>query len=298
LPAVIDFADNAYNCPNWHMIPILVKTNTPANTACRSPGTFPSIAIMEYMIEHVARYMNLDVLQVRQANLYKKGQVTPHGQPLPYFNVDTIINNLIDTCQYNQRLNDIMVYNQENRWKKRGISLVPLKWGANWGGAYYNTYVTIYNGDGSVSICHGGVETGQGISTKAAQVCAYELGIPLELITIRPGDNLVNANSMTTGGSTTSELICQSIIECCKIINANLEPVKKTMPTPYKWSDLINKAISMGIDLSARYWIYPNQETPLAYNVYGAAVSESIVDVLTGEVQILRTDILYDCGNT
>ena len=54
----------------------------------------------------------------------------------------------------------------------------------------------------------------------------------------------------------------------------------------------------MGVDLCARYWIFPTTETPLAYEVYGAAVSEAIVDVLTGETQILRTDILYDCGRT
>ncbi len=33
-------------------------------------------------------------------------------------------------------------------------------------------------------------------------------------------------------------------------------------------------------------------------NVYGAAVSEAIIDVLTGEAQILRTDILYDGGQS
>lgn len=206
---IYDFSDNAYNCPNWHLIPTLVKTNTPANTSCRSPGTFPSIAIMEYIIEHVAKYLNLDPLAVRTVNLYKKGDVTPHGQPLPYFNVDQIIPSLIKSSDYNNRLNDVLSYNQQNRWKKRGISLVPIKWGAGWNGGYYNTMVSIYNGDGSVAIAHGGVESGQGISTKVVQVCAYELNIPMELIRVRNGDNMVNANSMTTGGSITSELVCQ-----------------------------------------------------------------------------------------
>ena len=36
----------------------------------------------------------LDALQVKLTNLYKKGDITPYGQPLPYFNVDIIINNL------------------------------------------------------------------------------------------------------------------------------------------------------------------------------------------------------------
>ena len=68
------------------------------------------------------------------------------------------------------------------------------------------------------------------------------------------------------------------------------------MPDKYTWQDLISKAFSMGIDLSARYWIYPTTETPFAYNVYGAAVSEALVDTLTGEFQITRVDMLYDCG--
>ena len=33
-----------------------------------------------------------------------------------------------------------------------------------------------------------------------------------------------------------------------------------------------------------------------AYNIYGAAVSEVELDVLTGQSEILRVDILYDCG--
>lgn len=68
------------------------------------------------------------------------------------------------------------------------------------------------------------------------------------------------------------------------------------MPDKYTWPDLIVKAFSLGIDLTARYWSSPTSDTPYAYECYGAAVSEAIIDVLTGECQIMRTDILYDGG--
>lgn len=70
------------------------------------------------------------------------------------------------------------------------------------------------------------------------------------------------------------------------------------MPEKYTWPELISKAFSMGVDLSARYWLYPKSINPFQYCIYGAAVSEAIVDVLTGETQILRTDILYDGGQS
>ena len=32
------------------------------------------------------------------------------------------------------------------------------------------------------------------------------------------------------------------------------------------------------------------------YNVYAATVTEAEVDVLTGQSQLIRVDMLYDCG--
>jgi xanthine dehydrogenase/oxidase len=157
-----EFVDNVYNCANWHITSSLCKTNTPANTACRSPGTFPGIAIIESIMEHVANYLGTDTVGLRQANMYKKNQVTPYGQPLPYFNADAIVSELLTTSDYANRLSQIDAYNQQNRWKKKGISLTPIKWGAGWNGGYYNALVSIYASDGSVAVCHGGVECGQG----------------------------------------------------------------------------------------------------------------------------------------
>lgn len=39
-------------------------------------------------------------------------------------------------------------------------------------------------------------------------MCAYELGVPLDLIKVKANNTLSNANDVTTGGSITSELCC------------------------------------------------------------------------------------------
>ena len=57
---------------------------------------------------------------------------------------------------------------QANRWRKRGIGLVPMKYSVSWLGVQYNVQVSIYNGDGTVAIAHGGIEVGQGINTKVS----------------------------------------------------------------------------------------------------------------------------------
>ena len=55
---------------------------------------------------------------------------------------------------------------QDNRWKKKALSVVPVKWGVDWIYENYTVLVNIHGGDGSVLIHHGGVEMGQGINTK------------------------------------------------------------------------------------------------------------------------------------
>lgn len=98
-------------------------------------------------------------------------------------------------------------FNVQNRWKKRAIAAVPMRWPAQYNGTI-PAFVTIYHWDGTVAVSHGGVECGQGINTKVAQVAAFALGVPLESISVRPIDDLVSANSTLTGSSTTSEMSC------------------------------------------------------------------------------------------
>jgi xanthine dehydrogenase/oxidase len=252
---------------------------------------------MENMIEHVASYLKLNPLDVRAVNYYKKDDVTPTGEKLPYFNVDAIVNNLRVSCDFDNRRNQIDTFNRQNRWKKKGISLTPIKWGCPTTFGYYNCQVSIYAPDGSVTLTTSGAETGQGINTICAQVCAFQLGAPLELVSVKlTNDTFTNPNGERTGASFTTEACAQGISKCCEIINNNLVKVKANMKSGYTWQELISEAFRSKVDLSAHYYTTQPKDTLFLYDVHAAACSEAIVDVLTGETQILRTDILYDCG--
>ena len=60
----------------------------------------------------------------------------------------------------------LIIVRKANRWRKRGLSLIPSKYGISWATYATTVLVSVYSGDGTVSIVHGGVEIGQGINTK------------------------------------------------------------------------------------------------------------------------------------
>lgn len=76
------------------------------------------------------------------------------------------------------------------------------------------------------------------------------------------------------------------------------------MPENTTWKDLVTTAYFMHVDLSARYWVKPDKfesdtlPFKIPYEVYATACSEVLVDVLTGEMEVTRTDILYDGGQS
>ena len=105
-------------------------------------------------MDHVSKTVNGDTLDIRRLNMYKSGDVTPFGNKLQNFNVDEIIDQLIASSDYANRKTQVNNYNQANRWKKKGISVMPLKWNVGWRGAHHNVTVSIYSYDGSISVLH------------------------------------------------------------------------------------------------------------------------------------------------
>ena len=58
--------------------------------------------------------------------------------------------------------------------------------------------VVVYHADGSVAVSHGGIEMGQGLNTKVAQVVAKELGVDVARVCVKPSNNFDSPNTTAT----------------------------------------------------------------------------------------------------
>ncbi|GBP49383.1 Aldehyde oxidase 2 [Eumeta japonica] len=272
---------NCYDRNRWHFRAFNVTTDTASNSWCRAPGTVEAIAMTEYIMEQISYELSVDPVQVRLANLNKSETI-----------LEEMIQTIIRDSEYERRKQEVKEFNEKNRWKKRGLRFVPMSWsGIVY--SYFHVLMTVYYGDGSVVITHGGTEIGQGVHTKAIQVCAYTLKIPMSKIKVKTSNVITAPNSIATGGSFTSELVCLGVIKCCQQLLEKLAPVRARLGNP-TWELLVFNAYLQGINLQTNYTVNPNDQ-PL-YRTAGAAVAEVELDVLTGEHSVLRVDIIEDAG--
>lgn len=183
-------------------------------------------------------------------------------------------------------------FNKENRWKKKGIAIVPLDYPQQFFGNF-PAMVSIFHGDGSVLISHGGIEMGQGLNTKVAQVAAKTLNIPIDCIRFRPCDTMTAANGMCSGGSSTSDAIAVAVMHACEILLDKIKPVRDEMPGAH-WPELISACFAKDVELTAHFIQKNAQQTN--YSVHGISCAEVEIDVLTGNVQLTRVDIYEDVG--
>ncbi|XP_045620965.1 LOW QUALITY PROTEIN: uncharacterized protein [Procambarus clarkii] len=294
---------NTYYLPNVLFRPVIVRTNTAANTWCRTPGTVEAIATMENIIEHVASYLKKDPLEVRLVNMVAPDvarlMTPPHVRNVVK---DDILPQLMQKSMYEQRQEEIQIFNQENKWRKRGMSIVPLWYALNYPSVFrYGIQVSIYEHDGTVAVSHGGIEMGQGINTKVAQVVAYELGIPLSSVILKASDTMIGSNSIVTGGSFGSDLCAHGAKVACEALRKRIDVVREKMKKDTgddpSWVELIKNCHAEDIDISERYWT-AGREHPERYDIWAACCLEVEIDVLTGQYLFRRADIIEDCGRS
>jgi len=336
--AIVDRAmfhcDNAYYYPHILIDGLRCKTNIASNTAFRGFGGPQGMLAAETVMDEIAFALQMDPLDVRKKNFYDSEQsagnknITPYHQTIEHFTVPQMVEQLEVSSNYRERRIEIREYNRSSKILKKGIALTPVKFGISFTATHLNqagALLHLYT-DGTVHLNHGGTEMGQGLFIKVAQVVSSELGVPLDSIKISATRTDKVPNTSATAASSGSDLNGMAALYAARKIKARLlahvvdehqcdesevsfseAGVSINNSAVMSWSELANSAWMARISLSATGFyktpdIYYDREQskgrPFLYYANGAAVSEVLIDTLTGESRLLRTDILHDVGSS
>jgi len=301
--------DASYEFPAFDVKGETCITNTASNTAFRAYGAPPAMTITENMLYDACVEIGMDPVEFRKANIQKPGYETHFGQVMNESDVTMgdCLDQVIKKSNYYQLKQEVEEFNLNNRWKKRGVYVIPNKYGVGMGqmfaqnGALVHIYV-----DGSVLISHAGIECGQGLHTKMLQVVAHELNIPIEKIRVSESANDKVPNPIPTGGSSAADLNGNALRDACAQINERLNPFREAN-SKAPWEMIVGMAFGSRVNLSAfGYYAVPKEIVNFDsvtkkgrrwwYFTTGAACSLVEIDVLTGEHTLLSTNIVMDVG--
>ena len=320
--------DNAYYLSDVSVENYLCKTNTSSSTAFRGFGGNQGMMVIENIIDNVASFLRRDPAEIRKINFYQKNRknITHYGMKIEDNVINEIFSKLIKSSNYKNRRLNIKKFNVKNKYLKKGLAITPVKFGISFTTRHLNqagALVHIYYADGSVHVSTGAVEMGQGTYTKIAQLVANELGLPFNKIKVSSTRTDKVPNTSASAASSTTDLNGAAAINAVNKIKENLalfvkrkykvksdKPVYRNSMVKFKgktflFNSLVKEAYLNRVSLSSSGFystpkIHFNNKTflgrPFLYFCYGAAVSEVLVDTLTGENKILRVNILHDHG--
>jgi len=319
--------DNCYFLENLALTSYRCKTNTVSDTAFRGFGGPQGMFAVEYILEEIAQHLGKDPFDVRRANFYGEAprDETPYRMKVEDNVMPELSARLAQSSRYRERRAEIAEWNRSSPILRRGLALTPVKFGISFTATHYNqagALVNLYT-DGTVLLNHGGTEMGQGLYTKVAQVVAQELGVTLDRVRVSAADTSKVPNASATAASSGSDMNGMAARSAARTLRERLTAVAaehfgvaatnvlfadnrvaaggRTLPL----ADLTVLAHRKRVSLSAAGFyatpkIHYDRKTftgrPFFYFAYGAAVTEVVIDTLTGENRLLAVDVLHDVG--
>jgi xanthine dehydrogenase large subunit len=252
-------------------------------------------------------------------------QSTHYGMPVEDFVGRGLVAELEQTSGYTARRQAVAAWNAANPVLKRGLALTPVKFGISFTLTHLNqagALVHVYQ-DGSIHLNHGGTEMGQGLFQKVAQVAAGVFGVETGVVRITATDTAKVPNTSATAASSGSDLNGMATRAACEKIRQRIaehlaerhqaDPASVVFSgslvrvggAAIPFAEAAASAYQARVSLSSTgFYATPKLEwdrkagrgRPFLYFAYGAALTEVVVDTLTGENRILRADILHDTG--
>ena len=331
-PAVMGRAmthvDNTYFIPEAEIRGTVCRTHNPPNTAFRGFGGPQGACTIENVMEEIAVYLKKDPLDVRRANLYgvESRNITPYGQVVENNTLPRLFTELPDRAGYARRLEEVKRFNATSSTHLKGISVTGVKFGISFNTKFLNQANALVNVflDGSVQVSTGATEMGQGVNTKIQQVVADELGIPTDRVMVMITSTEKNNNTSATAASSAADLNGGAAVDACRRIRARMAEVFResaavagdvVFEDGFVWSatdltkkmrfeELVGVAYRSRVSLGERGfyatpridWNWTTGGRPFLYFTMGCACSEVLIDRFTGEMKVLRSDLLMDIG--
>ncbi|MGV3491793.1 MAG: xanthine dehydrogenase molybdopterin binding subunit [Devosia sp.] len=322
-------ADNAYWYPAVRVNSLPLFTNTVSNTAFRGFGGPQGIVACERWIEDISYALGKDPLEIRKANFYgtDTDNITPYHQEVEDNVIRRVIEDLEQSSDYQARRAAILAFNRTNAQLKKGIAMVPVKFGISFTATWHNqagALVHVYR-DGSIHLSHGGTEMGQGLHIKVMQVVADAFGVPVDRVQITASNTGKVPNTSATAASSGTDLNGMAALDGANQIKARMAAHAATIyevePHEVQWEfggvragqqfvpfdELATSCWMNRVSLSAGGFyktpkIHWDRTTgrgkPFYYFAYGAAAAEVTIDTLTGEYVVDRADVLEDVGRS
>jgi len=322
-------SDNAYYLGNADITGYRCKTHRASNTAYRGFGGPQGMVAIENIMDQIAGALQLDPLQVRKLNYYgiDERNLTHYGQIVTGNLLQEMTQQLEESCEYSARRRKIELFNRQQPIMKKGLALTPVKFGISFTATFLNqagALVHIYT-DGSIHLNHGGTEMGQGLNTKVAQIVAEEFQVDIDNIYVSATNTDKVPNTSPTAASSGADLNGKAAQNAARTIKTRLlEFAAKEYDIAVEKIIFINNHVKLGdrvisftqlvqqayfaqVSLSSTGFyrtpkIFYDRDaafgTPFYYYSFGMACSEVVIDTLTGEYKVLRTDILHDVGDS
>ncbi len=329
-------SDNAYFIPSVRIVGRALRTNLPPNTAMRGFGAPQGILAIEHVLERAARRLGIDPVEIRRRNAYRPGQQTPFGQEVKDARTPSLLDALTERAGYEQLRTEVADFNDACRDRRRGIGVVPVKFGISFTASFKNqasALVLVYR-DGTASVSHGGVEMGQGVNTKVAQVVARSLGLSVDRVRVESSNTSRIANASPTAASTGADLNGSAARVAADKIAARLRDFAAPAlaqaggfaPDPARvrlqdnsacdernpgfvigFDRLCHDAHRARVSLAAHgFYATPGvnwdrdkgRGTPFSYFVFGCCLTVTETDLLTGASRLVRVHIIHDVGRS
>jgi xanthine dehydrogenase molybdopterin-binding subunit B len=257
---------------------------------------------------------------------------TPYGQPVHGPSIQRVWHQAMGRSDFEERRASLASWNRKNAGYKRGISAFPVKFGVGDPRAERNAAAVIVQilADGSVTVRAGLVDLNDGLNHQIQEEVASKLGVEESAIHVilNDFDSLPRATPVT--GTDAAGLVLRALDDACKALlhrlrevalqlfaakgqtEVELESIRfsrgvvgpditPTDPLHFKeviegaWRKRVN-LIETGYHRTPNLWWDPELGAgwPFSSFTYAVAVTEIQVDAFTGEIQILRLDVVHE----